>query len=134
MLGQEDNPARLREEMERAKTNSSDASPPTAGATKAGDAAAPASDQGQPASTESSSESQPATFDPRSFLAQSVPKRMAIISAGVVMNVLFALGTAVWAYWIGIDELECGVSAVIPGAPAWQANFKVGDQITQIRG
>src|SRR5277367_1709950 len=28
-------------------------------------------------------------LDPRSYMAQSVPKRMAIISAGVIMNVIF---------------------------------------------
>jgi len=59
---------------------------------------------------------------------------MAIISAGVVMNVLFALFTAVWAYWIGLEVVECGVGGVVPGAPAWQANLKVGDQIAEIRG
>jgi regulator of sigma E protease len=59
---------------------------------------------------------------------------MAIITAGVVMNVLFALATGVWAYWIGLDEDACGVGAVVPGAPAWQAGLEVGDQITQIRG
>ncbi len=36
-----------------------------------------------------------ALYDPRSYLAKSVPKRMAIISAGVIMNVIFAFFMAI---------------------------------------
>jgi len=133
MLGQEDNPSRLREEMERAKAKTN-GSPAAADADSTPNSQPPDSQSPTPNSQPSSPDSEQAVFDPRSYLAKSVPKRMAIISAGVVMNVLFALATGVWAYWIGIDEVECGVGAVVPGAPAWQAGFEVGDQITQIRG
>ena len=37
-------------------------------------------------------------FNPRSYLAKSVPQRMAIISAGVIMNMIFAFVFAVLAY------------------------------------
>ena len=50
----------------------------------------PASDadrSGEPIDVEAAEQ---ALYDPRSYLAQSVPKRMAIISAGVIMNVMFA--------------------------------------------
>ena len=40
-------------------------------------------------------------YDPRSYKAQSVPRRMAIISAGVVMNLIFACIFAAIAYRIG---------------------------------
>ncbi len=40
--------------------------------------------------------------DRRSYLAKSVPQRMAIISAGVVMNVIFAFIFAVIAYGMGV--------------------------------
>jgi regulator of sigma E protease len=135
MLGQEDNPSRIREETERAKARTNDAFAAVAG----GQSTSPetASDSGEaptPNSQLPPPDSDPAVFDPRSYLAKSVPKRMAIISAGVVMNVLFAWFTAVWAYWIGLDEVECSVGPVTPGAPAWQANLKVGDRITHIRG
>jgi len=59
---------------------------------------------------------------------------MAIISAGVVMNILFALLTGVWAFWIGVYEVACGVGAVSPGTPAWTAGLKPGDRITQVGG
>ena len=43
-------------------------------------------------------------LDPRSYLAKSVPQRMAIISAGVIMNVIFAFIFAVAAYMMGVPE------------------------------
>src|SRR5277367_4479324 len=39
-----------------------------------------------------------AALDPRSYKAQSVPERMAIISAGVIMNLIFACVFAAIAY------------------------------------
>jgi len=128
MLGQEDNPSRIREETQRARKKDQPEDGSRAAETPVSAAAGETTGDAESHGDES------AVFDPRSYLAQSVPKRMAIISAGVVMNVVFALLTAVGAYWLGIYEVECGVGAVIPGAPAWQANLKVGDRITEIRG
>jgi regulator of sigma E protease len=75
MLGQEDNPARLREELERAKAKqaTADQDDPVAG--QAPDADEP--EEIDIAAVEA------ALYDPTSYLSQSVPKRMAIISAGV---------------------------------------------------
>jgi regulator of sigma E protease len=108
MLGQEDNPARLKDEIERAKATAV-------------------------ASTETVKAEQ-ALYDPRSFLAQSVPKRMAIISAGVIMNLIFAFILAVVAYRVGIRQVAAGVGGLMPGEAAWQSNFKVGDRIVEIAG
>ena len=125
MLGQEDNPAKLREEIERARQ---------AGGSPA--ALAPARSQGSSAEAEQAAahlaEAERALFDSRSYLAQSVPKRMAIISAGVVMNVLFALLTGVMAYRLGVFQNACGVGAVAPGEAAWHEGLKPGDQIVAI--
>ena len=41
-------------------------------------------------------------LDPRSFPAKSVPQRMAIISAGVIMNLIFAVIFAAIAYRMGV--------------------------------
>jgi regulator of sigma E protease len=117
MLGQEDNPARLKEEIERAKLN--------------------ASVQGASPDIPKSEEllkAEQALYDPRSFLAQSVPKRMAIVSAGVIMNLIFAFLMAVVAYRIGVCQVAAGVGQMLPGEAAWQANLKVGDRITEIAG
>ncbi len=57
---------------------------------------------------------------------------MAIISAGVIMNVIFAFIFAVTAFSMGVPETVCGVSAVIPGEPAWRADLQPGDRIVRI--
>jgi len=75
-----------------------------------------------------------ALYHPRSYLAKSVPQRMAIIAAGVAMNVVFAFLVAVWAFGVGVEDIRCGVGEVVPGQPAWQKNILPGDQILQIEG
>jgi regulator of sigma E protease len=109
MLGQDDNPAAAAKEAERAR-------------------AALASGDLPP---EPMSGPHPA-WDPRSYPAQSVPERMAIISAGVIMNVIFAILMASWAYGLGVKELTCEVSGVRPGGAAWRAGLRTGDEITAI--
>jgi len=115
MLGQEDNPARLREEVERARreldARSADAS-----------------------ELEGLKEAEAALYDPRSYLAQSVPRRMAIISAGVIMNLLFAVFCATLAYRIGVKEIPAAVGHVEPGLGAWQIGLRPDDQIVEVAG
>lgn len=106
MLGQEDNPSRMAEELERAKLQQAE-----------GDAAG----------------GQAPGFDPRSFLAKSVPQRMAIISAGVIMNVIFAFCLATYCYGaLGVKQVPCTVGNVLPGEAAWRAGLRAGDKIVQI--
>ncbi|MCX7427111.1 MAG: site-2 protease family protein, partial [Planctomycetia bacterium] len=121
MLGQEDNPARLKEELERAKAAKA------AGGT---DSTSPAEAGGKGKSAEPPIDieaAEQALYDPRSYLAQSVPKRMAIISAGVIMNVIFAFIMASIAYAIGVKETPCIVRNVVPGGAAWLAGLEPGD-------
>ena len=111
MLGQDDNPAAAAEEAHRARAalESGDLPPePTAGPHPA--------------------------WDPRSYPAQSVPERMAIISAGVIMNVIFAVLMASWALGLGVREMTCELSSVRPGGAAWRSGLRTGDQITAIGG
>ena len=70
-------------------------------------------------------------LDPRSYLAKTVPKRMAIISAGVIMNVIFAFAVAV-GLQIGVKENPCVVGRLLPGEPAWTAGLRTGDEIVRI--
>lgn len=128
MLGQEDNPSRLREELERAKAARAIGEP--SGQASAKDTVTEAESSSPPEIDIQAAEE--ALYDPRSYLAQSVPKRMAIISAGVIMNVLFALVLATMAYPIGVREVACIVGAIVPGKGAWQAGLKVGDRIERI--
>ena len=57
---------------------------------------------------------------------------MAIISAGVIMNVIFAVLLAAWAFGLGVQELTCEVSSVRPGGAAWRAGLRTGDEIVAI--
>lgn len=72
--------------------------------------------------------------NPRSYSAQSVPKRMAIISAGVIMNVITGFLFFSTCYWFGVSEPAPVVGSVIPGFPAWQAGIRPGDRIVSVNG
>ncbi|MEX2286739.1 MAG: site-2 protease family protein [Planctomycetaceae bacterium] len=72
--------------------------------------------------------------DPRSYSAKSVRVRMAIISAGVIMNVVTAVGFYAVAFGFGVDSPPAIVGSVTPGMPAWTAGLKPGDKITKIDG
>ena len=115
MLGQDDNPANAARELERARIAKEQ---PT-------DAAA--EDDAPYESPEPQY-----TLNPRSYLAKSVPQRMAIISAGVIMNIIFAFIFATIAYGLGVKYQPTVVSEVVPGSPAWEANLQPGDEIVQI--
>jgi regulator of sigma E protease len=111
MLGQDDNPANIAEQVRESQVREGSAS------------------QGKeivgPDGTKY-------LVDSRSYLAKSVPQRMAIISAGVIMNVIFAFIFAVIAYGIGVPYIPCIVSQTTPGSAAYQAGIRTGDEITKI--
>ena len=111
MLGQDDNPAAAAREAQRARQAEFSGDLPP----------------------EPTSDPHPA-WDPRSYPAQSVPKRMAIISAGVIMNVIFAVLMATLAFGLGVEEMTCEISSVRPGGAAWRAGLRTGDEITSIGG
>lgn len=73
-------------------------------------------------------------LDPRSYSAKSVPQRMAIISAGVIMNVITGLGFFALAFHMGIEVMPASVGTVIVGMPAWEAGIEQGDRFTRING
>jgi len=125
MLGQEDNPAKLKEEIERAKVKVDEGQ---------GKGSSPPLEDAQQTLSPPVEHAQQALYDPRSFLAMSVPKRMAIISAGVIMNLIFACLIAAVAYKIGVRQIAAGIGQIIPGEAAWQANLKVGDEIVEVAG
>ncbi len=71
-------------------------------------------------------------LDPRSYQAKPVWQRMIIISAGVVMNVIFAVFLAAAAFLFGVPYAPSIVGSAPLGTPAWQAGVKPGDQVLQI--
>ncbi len=126
MLGQEDNPARLREEIERAKQ--AEAAGDDEKPTDAEQTDAPACESVDVAAAEQ------ALYDPRSYLAQNVPKRMAIISAGVIMNLIFAwvMASVAFSPSMGVTRNKCAVGHLLPGQAAWQKDLRVGDTLLQV--
>jgi regulator of sigma E protease len=110
MLGQDDNPANIAEQVRESQV--------------AGNTAAGKEITGPDGKTY--------LVDKRSYLAKSVPQRMAIISAGVIMNVIFAFIFATVAYKIGVPYNPSIVSATSPGSPAWKANLRPGDEVVQV--
>lgn len=63
-------------------------------------------------------------LDPRSYMAKTVPQRMLIISAGVIMNLIFSVIFAMIAFRIGVNFEPTQVGATIPGSPAWQNSLE----------
>ena len=59
---------------------------------------------------------------------------MAIISAGVIMNVILGLGCFVYAYGQGMVEMPAKVGGVEPASPAYDAGMRAGDEIVAIDG
>ncbi len=88
--------------------------------------------------------------DPRSYRAKSVSRRFAVISAGVIMNVILAAGLFVVVGLVGNDFVAPVVGDTVPGYPAdvaevqWQGagadvpagtmGLKPGWRITRIDG
>lgn len=72
--------------------------------------------------------------DPRSYLAKNVWQRMAIISAGVTMNIITAVFFVGGAYMIGHETFPNVIGEVRPGMPAWKAGLQPDDVIERING
>ncbi|GHT13464.1 metalloprotease [Planctomycetales bacterium] len=110
MLGQEDDPGKIKKEIERAKAAAAQ----------------------QPEAETNLEKLNEAVFAPDSYLAKSVPQRLAIIVAGVTMNFLFAIVCATGAYMVGVTETAPSIGSVVAGSPAWEAGLQTGDKIVAI--
>jgi regulator of sigma E protease len=72
---------------------------------------------------------------PHSFTHQHVAKRMAIVAAGPIFNILLALMIIILIYWIsGAYQLKPTVGKVGDHTPAQRQGLKSGDEITAIDG
>ena len=84
------------------------------------------------------------TQDERSFVAKPIWARACVLSAGVVMNLIFGVIFFIIAFMVGVDFPPAVVGDVLPGSPAAQVQavghandefyrgLKPGDQITHI--
>src|SRR5215831_21359994 len=76
-------------------------------------------------------------YDPRSFAAKSPSKRLIVLLAGVVMNVLMAFVLLTAAEVIGQPDatrIPPVVGTIQPDSPAAQAGLKTGDRFLSING
>ena len=104
MLGQDDNPNAAEEEAERIRVTQ--------------------------VNEETGEEEE--VLDPRSYPAKSIPARMAIISAGVIMNMVSAIFLAAGAFVLGVNIQPTVVGSVRPGTNAWINNWQPGSQVIQL--
>src|SRR5262245_37453455 len=70
--------------------------------------------------------------NPRAYPNKSVGARMAIISAGVIMNVFLGLACFVYSYGNGMDIVPAKIGAVTAASPAYKAGLSAGDEIVSI--
>jgi regulator of sigma E protease len=72
--------------------------------------------------------------DPRSYVSKNVWQRMAIISAGVTMNVITAVLFIAVGFGLGAETQPPVIGHVRPGHPAWVAGVRRGDTIQRFNG
>lgn len=72
--------------------------------------------------------------DPRSFAAAGLPRKLIILVAGVVMNILLAFTIFTGIALTGDPAIGVYVSYVEPGSPAAVAGIQVGDVIERVDG
>lgn len=70
----------------------------------------------------------------RSFLTQSVKKKIAIVVAGPLFNLLLALFIFVGVFMTGVPSLTSEVGEVQPSSAAGEAGMQPGDRIVEIEG
>ena len=75
-----------------------------------------------------------AADDPRSFSAQSLPRRLVILVAGVAMNVLLAFVIFTGIALFADPAVGVVIAGVEPGSPAAAAGLVAGDTIVSLNG
>ena len=72
--------------------------------------------------------------DPRSFTNKSVAKRMVIVCAGVVMNLIFAAVAFTIVAMVGRHKPPAVLGYVDQNMPAGRAGLQAGDRILEVNG
>lgn len=73
-------------------------------------------------------------YDPGSFAAKSSGKRVIVLVAGVVMNVLLAMILFMFAYGVGQPVTPPQIGSVAANSPAATAGLKNGDTVLSVNG
>jgi regulator of sigma E protease len=72
--------------------------------------------------------------DPRAFNKKTVPQRMLVVSAGVIMNIILAAILFMVLFLYGFRAPSPVVGSVASGSPAQQAGMRTGDTILSFNG
>lgn len=72
--------------------------------------------------------------DPRAYPNRPVGARMAIITAGVIMNLIFGLLCFTFLYLRGKSETPPVIGSVVAGQPAYEAGLRPGDRVVAVDG
>src|SRR5258706_9611739 len=72
--------------------------------------------------------------DPRAFNRKTIPQRMLVVSAGVVMNIILAALLFMGLFMMGFHAPAPVVGMVEPGSPAQHAKIQPGDTILSFNG
>ncbi len=72
--------------------------------------------------------------DPRAYINKSVEARMAIVSAGVIMNVIFAAVAFMLVMMLGMSVEVPVIGQVAVNSPAALAGLEVGDRVIEVDG
>ena len=72
--------------------------------------------------------------DGRSFSAKSLPIRLAILVAGVAMNIVLAFVIFFVIAWLATPTIGAKVGSIEPGSPAAAVGMSAGDEIYAING
>jgi len=72
------------------------------------------------------------SLDPRSFLAKSIGQRMWVVSAGVIMNLVFAAFTFMIVFTHGMEFRAAEAGFVVVGSPAERAGIQAGDRFVSV--
>jgi regulator of sigma E protease len=67
--------------------------------------------------------------DPRAFNRKSIPARMLVVSAGVIMNVFLAAIGFMVVFMIGFNVPPAKIGGIVSASPAQAAGVRVGDEI-----
>ena len=76
----------------------------------------------------------PGPPDPQSFLSKSIGQRMWVVSAGVIMNLVFAAFTFMIVFAYGLEFRAAEAGFVVVGSPAERAGIQAGDRFVSVGG
>ncbi|GAC1566259.1 MAG: RIP metalloprotease RseP [Ktedonobacteraceae bacterium] len=73
-------------------------------------------------------------YDPQSFAAKTAGKRIIVLVAGVIMNVILAMALFSIAYSLGEPTYPAVIGKVVQSSPAAVAGLQPGDTIVSVNG